>query len=123
MANDTSKSIIRYSQRKTIKSVDYLDTNKKLDIPKSANDFFISVLKKKESDDFRKSSSTKLDKGNENFGQYYRGIEIEGAGYAYHYDNEGRMYYAHGNYEQVDNLDITPQISGKEEVTEKMVVK
>lgn len=114
MADETSESIIRFSHQKTVKSVEYLKSDKSLKIPKSANDFFISVLKKKESDDFRKSSSTKLDKGNENFGQYYRGIEIEGAGYAFHYDNEGRMYYAHGNYEQVNNLDITPLISGKD---------
>ncbi len=114
MADETSESIIRFSHQKTVKSVEYLKSDKSLKIPKSANDFFVSVLKKKESDDFRKSSSTKLDKGNENFGQYYRGIEIEGAGYAFHYDNEGRMYYAHGNYEQVNNLDITPLISGKD---------
>lgn len=81
MADETGESIIRFSQQKTVKSVDYSKIDKKQDIPKSANDFFISILKKKESDVFRKSSTAKLDRGNETFNQYFHGIQVEGAGY------------------------------------------
>ena len=109
-----SKSIIRFSQQKTIKSIDYSKIDKSIDIPKSANDFFINVLKKEENDVFKTSSIIKLDKNNESFSQYYRGILVDGAGYAFHYDNEGIMYYAHGNYEHISNLDIAPRISGKD---------
>ena len=107
LADKTSKSTIRYSLQNTIKSVEFSNSDKTLSTPKSATEFFTSILKKRTSDEFRINSAIKLDKGNETFCQYYRGILVDGAGYAFHYDNEGNMYYAHGNYEHISDLDIT----------------
>ena len=114
LADKTSKSTIRYSLQNTIKSVEFSNSDKTLSTPKSATEFFTSILKKRTSDEFRINSAIKLDKGNETFCQYYRGILVDGAGYAFHYDNEGNMYYAHGNYEHISDLDITPQLTGED---------
>lgn len=110
LADKTSKPVIRYSKQKTIKSVDFLKYDKSLITPKSANEFFTNFLNKEVNDEFKNITTVKLDKGNETFNQYYHGIQVEGAGYAFHYDNEGNMHYAHGNYEHISNLDITPSM-------------
>lgn len=114
LADKTNKPVIRYSKQKTIKSVDFSKSDKSLITPKSANEFFTKFLNKEVNDEFKNITTVKLDKGNETFNQYYHGIQVEGAGYAFHYDNEGNMYYAHGNYEHISNLDITPRIGGKD---------
>ena len=113
LADKTSKPVIRYSKQKTIKSVDFLKYDKSLITPKSANEFFTNFLNKEVNDEFKNITTVKLDRGNETFNQYFHGIQVEGAGYAFHYDNEGNMYYAHGNYVRIGNLDTTPQISNE----------
>ena len=80
LADKTSKSTIRYSLQNTIKSIEYSNSDKVQDIPKSANEFFTKVLKKKSNDEFKIYTAIKLDKGNETFNQYFHGIQVEGAG-------------------------------------------
>ena len=70
-------------------------------------------MNKEVNDEFKNITTVKLDRGNETFNQYFHGIQVEGAGYAFHYDNEGNMYYAHGNYVRIGNLDTSPQISNE----------
>lgn len=113
LAEETTKPVIRYSKQKTIKSVDFLKSDKSLITPKSANEFFTKFLNKEANDEFKKITTVKLDKRNEAFNQYYHGIQVEGAGYAFHYDNGGNMYYAHGNYVHIGNLSTSPQISSE----------
>ena len=67
LADKTSKSTIRYSLQNTIKSVEFSNSDKTLSTPKSATEFFTSILKKRTSDEFRINSAIKLDKGNETF--------------------------------------------------------
>ena len=93
LADKTSKPVIRYSKQKTIKSVDFLKYDKSLITPKSANEFFTNFLNKEVNDEFKNITTVKLDRGNETFNQYFHGIQVEGAGYAFHYDNEGNMHY------------------------------
>lgn len=80
-ADEASKSIIRFSQQKTIKSVDYIKSDKSLITPKSANEFFTNFLNKEVNDEFKNITTVKLDRGNETFNQYFHGIQVEGAGY------------------------------------------
>ena len=106
-----SQTNIILSDRGTIKSVDYseqLDSTKR---PRSAKDFFRNILKIKECDSFIINKTVLLDDGDETYNQYYNDIKVEGAGYTLHFDKNGFLQYAHGNYLNIDNINTVPSIS------------
>ena len=113
-AKESGESIIRYSQNGTIRSVEFSKMKQDVAIPKSADAFFADILKKGSNDEFKPNTDVKLDRGHETFYQYYKGVRVEGAGYTFHYDEEGDMCYAHGNYERIDNLNTHPSINKEE---------
>jgi Zn-dependent metalloprotease len=113
-AKESGESIIRYSQNGTVRSVEFSKMKQDMTIPKSADAFFTDILKKGANDEFKPNTDVKLDRGHETFYQYYKGVRVEGAGYTFHYDEEGDMCYAHGNYERIDNLNTHPSINKEE---------
>ena len=113
-AKESGESIIRYSQNGTVRSVEFSKMKQDMTIPKSADAFFTDILKKGANDEFKPNTDVKLDRGHETFYQYYKGVKVEGAGYTFHYDEEGNMCYAHGNYERIDNFNTNPSINKEE---------
>jgi len=46
---------------------------------------------------------------NEHFDQYYKGIRVDNGGYNFHY-RSGKMFYAHGHYVKINDLNVNPSI-------------
>ena len=49
---------------------------------------------------------------NDHFDQFYKGVKVDGGGYNFHY-KAGKMYYAHGHFVKLTNLDVTPAITAQ----------
>jgi len=81
-------------------------------VPASSIEFFRDYLETSANDEFRKVPQKQRMKDfiHENYHQYYKGIKVENAGYTFHYQN-GKMFYAHGNYVKVKDLEVVPSIS------------
>lgn len=96
----------------SISSVEYPNKVDRSRIPKTAEIFFKDILKLSENDEFRKEPKKQSKKGfiHEHYDQYYNSIRVIGGGYNFHFKN-GIMYFAHGNYIRIDNLNIKPSIT------------
>lgn len=118
IAQDLEKTVFEYDKAGNIKSVYFSKADKEHEYIKSANVFFRDILKISEQDCFIANKSIRLDGENETFEQFYKGIKVENAGYTFHYDENGCMRYAHGNYVSITNLDTKPIISKEEACNE-----
>lgn len=110
-AQDNSNSFFRYDEYGNVKSVFFSKTERESAGIKNEDVFFKDILKIRANNTFVRNKKNRLDKGYDTFDQYYKGIKIEGAGYTFHYDEDGHMMYAHGNYVDISDLDINPAIS------------
>jgi Zn-dependent metalloprotease len=110
-----NKTMIQKDNKGKIESVEFSSEDASVQIPESAEVFFRNMLKTEESDQFKKFSikSRRSGYAHEHFDQYYKGIKVDGAGYNFHYKNS-KMYFAHGHYVKIGNLDIQPAISKEE---------
>jgi bacillolysin len=66
----------------------------------SADDGFVKANDKRRSAEFT----------DDHFDQFYKSVKVEGAGYNFHYKN-GKIFYAHGHYVKIDNLDVVPSLT------------
>ncbi|NQU87364.1 MAG: M4 family metallopeptidase [Mariniphaga sp.] len=103
------KTIITKNENGIIQSVEFSETDKNFAIPNTASDFFKEWLNIRSNDQFKNipHESNNKEYIHEHFDQYYNGIKIEDAGYNFHYIN-GKMYFAHGHYILIKNLNTTP---------------
>ena len=108
---------IRYSQSGTIKSVTFSKEAISKEIPKDANAFFTDFLHIKADDSFKIQTIVKQYDKHKSYDQYYRGVLVEGAGYNFHYDDNGIMRYANGNYIEISELSVVPAISEEDAVS------
>lgn len=112
---NVKKTLFKYNDSGELKSVIFSPTDSG-DVPKTPDDFFSNILKIRKTDNFIKNSSAKLEKRHEAYDQYYGAIRVKGAGYVFHYDEDGNMVYAHGNYLPVHSIQPVPTISSEESV-------
>ena len=110
-AQVTGKSNYIYDKSGNVRSVLFSATDREFKHIKSSDVFFREVLKVKDNNKFAKNMSIRLDDRNETFDQFYEGIRVEDAGYTFHYDENGNMRYAHGNYVDISEFDTRPAIS------------
>jgi Zn-dependent metalloprotease len=110
--NVEQKTIIQKSNKGTIESVEFSSTDKSVQIPASAEVFFKDLLKIQKEDRFEKIPHKSKREGfiHEHLDQYYKGIKVDGAGYNFHYKN-GEMFFAHGHYVKIENLNVEPAIT------------
>lgn len=113
-ASTPEKTVIKYDKKGIIKSVSFSLNDNEYGPIRSSDMFFRGILKVKENNHFAKNQSIRLDGRNETFEQYYKGIKVENAGYTFHYDDNGCMRYAHGNYVDISFLDINPVLTEEE---------
>jgi bacillolysin len=108
-------TIIIKDKNGIIESVQFSEKDKNYDIPESSKVFFDKWLNISSNDLFRAIPHKSKNKEyiHEHFDQYYDGIRVEDAGYNFHYKN-GKMFFAHGHYVSIKNLNITPLLSSKE---------
>ena len=106
------ETILRKNAKGVLESVEFSADDKRVTIPTSAEIFFKDMLKTKATDEFRKVQRKQKQKEfmREYFEQYYKGVKVEGAGYNFHYKN-GEMYFAHGHYVDVSNINPRPSIT------------
>ena len=114
IAQDFDKTVLEYDKAGNVKSVYFSKIDNKYGNIKSADVFFREILKISDDDRFTENNTIRLDDRNETFEQYYKGIKVENAGYTFHYDENGCMRYAHGNYVRISNIDINPTINKEE---------
>lgn len=112
-AQDLEKSVFTYDKLGNVQAVEFSKSDKKYNNIKSAKDFFREVLKVKDGNYYVRKE-LRVEKKNESFEQYYKGIKVENAGYTFHYDENGRMTFAHGKYVDISNLDVAPVISNED---------
>lgn len=76
--------------------------------------FLSDYLKISANDEFRKVEEKQRRVGftNDHFDQYYKGVKADGGGYNFHYKT-GKMYYAHGHYVKIGELDVSPTITAE----------
>ena len=81
-------------------------------VPSSSEAFFTDFLQISVNDEFRRipRKEKKEEFLHEHFDQYYKGIKVDDAGYNFHYKN-GKMFYAHGHYVKVNDLNATPTVT------------
>lgn len=120
MGQQNKNTQIKYAPNGTVKSVEFSRQDKSIEIPRSANAFFTKILKKRSVDSFKIYDKVVYEAGNECFFQYYNNVRVEKGGYTFHYDSDGYMTYAHGNYIDVSNINTTPSIS-KDEAKEAFI--
>lgn len=103
---------IKKNKKGIISSVKFSSKLEKNKIPLSANNFFKNYLEVSVNDNFRKTKhqSKKKEYIHDHFDQYYKNIKVDGGGYNFHYNN-GRMFFANGNYIKVKNINVKPSIS------------
>lgn len=111
MAQGIKKSVFCYDEFGNVKSVLFSSADRKYDYIKSEGVFFRDILKVKTDIVFVRNTDVRLEKGNDTYEQYYKGLKVEDAGYTFHYDKNGSMRYAHGNYVDISNLDTKPAIN------------
>jgi|AGTN01.3.fsa_nt_gi Zinc metalloprotease (elastase) len=106
------ETILRKNSKGILESVEFSADDKRIAIPATAEVFFKDMLKIKSTDEFRKKERKQKQKEfvHEHFEQYYKGVKVEGGGYNFHYKN-GVMYFAHGHYVVISNIDIKPSIT------------
>ncbi len=92
-----------------VKSATYYNVDKSAPAPTSSELFFKNVLKAKDKTLFRTSVTERGSLVHENYEQRYKGIKVEDAGYTLHF-KDGKIFYAHGNYVNIQNLDVVPKI-------------
>jgi bacillolysin len=88
-----------------IQSVEFCDSIQSSKIPSSSEVFFKDFLKISKNDQFKKIPhvSKRKEFTHEHFDQVYNGVNVDGAGYNFHYKN-GKMFIAHGHYMKIENL-------------------
>ena len=76
-------------------------------------EFIKQYLKTTVDDGFVKVKDTQrsTEYADDHFGQFYKGIKVDGGGYNFHYKN-GKMFYAHGHFVKIDNLNVSAEITG-----------
>ncbi|MCL2289162.1 MAG: M4 family metallopeptidase [Bacteroidetes bacterium] len=106
---------IRKNERGVIRSVEFSNEDRTVQVPKSADEFFRQVLNTQIADKFEQIPIQSRREGfvHEHFQQYHHGIRVVGGGYNFHFRN-GEMFFAHGNYIRIDNLNIRPAITSTE---------
>ena len=112
-SQETAKEpIVIKDKTGVIQSVEFPDSIKISDIPTSSDAFFKDFLKVSANDEFKKVPRKEKSKDfiHEHFDQYYKGIKVDNAGYNFHYKN-GKMFYAHGHYVKINDLNVNPTIS------------
>ena len=109
------KTVVQKNSKGIVQSVEYSNEDKTIAIPKSADEFFKTVLNTQKADRFDKQphKSRNEEYIHEHFEQYFNDIKVEGAGYNFHYRN-GEMYFAHGNYIRINNLNTNPAITAED---------
>ena len=112
------ETILYKNANGVLESVEFSADDKRVTIPASAEIFFKEMLKVKPTDEFRKIMRRQKQKEfvHEHYEQYYNGVKIEGAGYSFHYKN-GKMYFAHGHYVVVSDINTKPSITGHAAMT------
>ncbi|MCE7059283.1 hypothetical protein [Dyadobacter sp. CY343] len=77
-------------------------------------EFMRQYLKITADDRFEKANDKERSPGNtdDHFDQFYKGIKVDGAGYNFHY-KKGKLFYAHGHFVKIGNLDIVPSINSE----------
>lgn len=95
-----------------IQSVEFPDGIQASKVPSSSDAFFKDFLQVSVNDEFRKipRKEKREEFIHEHFDQYFKGIKVDDAGYAFHYKN-GKMFYAHGHYVKINDLDATPTVA------------
>lgn len=80
----------------------------------SEQEFLSEYLKISTNDEFRKAEEKQRRAGftNDHYDQHYKGVKVEGGGYNFHYKND-QMYYAHGHYVKIGELDVNPAITAE----------
>lgn len=110
-AQDKTESVFKYDKYGNIESVLFSKNDREYENLKSVDVFFKNILKVKTNNTFVMNRNVILEKGHETYEQFYKGIKVEDAGYTFHYDEDGHIKYAHGNYVDISSLDINPSIS------------
>lgn len=111
-AQEQAETKVHYDEFGNVNAIEFAMLDEKVVHPQSAKDFFQEFLKIESEDSFRLNESAKLNSGNELYQQFYKGIRVEDGLYVFHYNKDGDMVYAHGNYVNIENLNIRPSISG-----------
>lgn len=107
---------VYYNESGQISAVEYYSTTgQKVMVPKDPTDFFRDVLKANKFDTFKETKNDQTERF-QSFDQYYKGIQVEHAGYTFHYNANGDIEYAHGDYVEIKNLRTTPSISDAEAI-------
>lgn len=108
-------TVVERNNDGTIKLVRYAATDN--DVPATANEFFISTLKKRNADVFVLDKSMKSinDMNFERYQQYYKGVKVEDGHYNFRFQN-GRIKVVSGHYVDVDNTEPNPSISEEEAI-------
>ncbi|MCE7063397.1 M4 family metallopeptidase [Dyadobacter sp. CY343] len=68
----------------------------------SADDGFVKAKDKQRSQDYT----------DDHYDQFYKNVKVDGAGYNFHY-KAGKMFYAHGHFVELGNLDVHPKLTDK----------
>jgi len=112
------KTVIRKDHKGIVQSLVYSNEDETVRIPESADEFFKTVLKTQTADRFDKKphKSNREEYVHDHFDQYYNGVKVEGGGYNFHYRN-GEMYFAHGNYIKIEELNTRPSITADDAKT------
>lgn len=110
VAQENIDDSFEYNDLGIIKSARFSSSGNRYKGIKSAEVFFRDVLKIKANNSFVRNEKVRLEKEDETFEQFYKGLRVDNAGYTFHYDEKGLMRYAHGNYVEITDLDINPKI-------------
>lgn len=99
----------------TIRSVKYAAADN--DVPATANEFFTTILKKRNADVFVLERSNDTDYGMhfECYQQYYQGVRVDDGFYNFRFKN-GRMKGVRGHYVNVTGINPVPSITEKEAI-------
>ncbi len=117
-SQNTDKNIrIAYDERGMIQSVSFRNYDGTIQIPESANAFFKEFLVIGQNDSFilKPEKSQSAESRHEHYDQCYKNINIEGAGYNFHYKND-KLYYANGYYVKIDSLNTIPSITSEKAI-------
>ena len=103
-------TVIERNSDGSIKSVRYAATDN--DVPATATEFFGTILKKRDADDFVLDKSNDADNGMhfESFQQYYQGIRVDDGYYNFRFKN-GKMKGVRGHYVDVSEVNPVPIIT------------
>ena len=110
-AQKEKPGLIERNSKSMIASVEFRDSEREK-APNTAKDFFAQYLEVKETDHFEKVPhvSERSNFVHEHYDQYYKGVKVEGGGYNLHF-KDGQMYFANGNYMNVEGINATPSIT------------